>query len=107
MGAMEKEFSNVDEHDPRAMGRMMRRMAEITGEEIDGEMEAVARKLEEGTDPEALAEQLGCGPEGEADMDGMEPGRAGIRPKEQCEVRARLKARREPARRDPKLYDYE
>ena len=32
MGAMEKEFSNVDENDPRAMGRMMRRMAEMTGE---------------------------------------------------------------------------
>jgi len=107
MGAMEKEFSNVDERDPRAMGRMMRRMAEMTGEEIDGEMEAVVRKLEEGTDPEALAEQLGGGPEGEADMDGMEPGRAGLKPKEQREMWARLKARREPARRDPKLYDYE
>jgi hypothetical protein len=37
----------------------------------------------------------------------MEPGRAGLKPKEQREVRARLKAQREPARRDPKLYDYE
>src|ERR1700691_4031970 len=26
MGAMEREFSSVDERDPRAMGRMMRRM---------------------------------------------------------------------------------
>src|SRR5580700_7402394 len=32
MGAMESEFSSVDEKDPRAMGRMMRRMAELTGE---------------------------------------------------------------------------
>ncbi|MEO7412418.1 MAG: FmdB family zinc ribbon protein, partial [Opitutaceae bacterium] len=37
MGAMEKEFANIDENDPRAMGRMMRRMAEISGEKIDGE----------------------------------------------------------------------
>ena len=41
MGEMEREFSNVDENDPRAMGRMMRRMADLTGEKIDGEMEEV------------------------------------------------------------------
>src|ERR1700691_4081271 len=28
MGAMQREFSSVDEHDPKAMGRMMRRMDE-------------------------------------------------------------------------------
>src|SRR5208337_4988528 len=59
MGAMESEFSHVDENDPRAMGRMMRRMAELTGEKIDGEMEEVVRKLEEGADPDSLEEQLG------------------------------------------------
>jgi len=31
MGAMEKEFSGVDENDPRAMARMMRKMSEMTG----------------------------------------------------------------------------
>ncbi len=31
LAAMEGEFANVDENDPRAMGRMMRRMAEATG----------------------------------------------------------------------------
>ena len=35
MSAMEGEFSNVDENDPRAMGRMMRRMSELTGEKLD------------------------------------------------------------------------
>ena len=59
MEAMEREFSSVDENDPRAMGRMMRRMTELTGEKIDGEMEEVVRKLEEGADPESLEEQLG------------------------------------------------
>ena len=52
MGEMEREFSNVDENDPRAMARMMRRMSDLTGEKIDGEMEEVVRKLEEGTDPQ-------------------------------------------------------
>src|SRR5215207_6303360 len=45
MNAMEKEFSNVDENDPKAMARMMRKMSELTGEKIDGEMEEVVRKL--------------------------------------------------------------
>jgi hypothetical protein len=107
MGAMEKEFSHVDENDPRAMGRMMRRMAEMTGEKLDGEMEEVVRKLEEGADPESLEDQLGGGPD-EDDPYG-EPGEpeAGAA-KEPREKRQRFKARRRPpARRDPKLYDYD
>ena len=51
MGAMEKEFSGVDENDPKAMARMMRKMSEITGEKMDGQFEEVVRKLEEGADP--------------------------------------------------------
>ena len=105
MGAMEREFSSVDENDPRAMGRMMRRMSELTGEKIDGEMEEVVRKLEEGADPESLEEQFGGEAEGEGgranDPDG------GALPKNIPEPRARPKARRTPPTRDPKLYDYE
>ena len=113
MSAMEGEFANVDENDPRAMGRMMRRMAELTGEKIDGEMEEVVRKLEEGTDPEALEEQLGgdgLGGEGGMDDDPygdgppMMPGADKAEPKE---AKHRFKARRAPLRRDPMLYDYE
>lgn len=114
MGAMEKEFANIDENDPKAMARMMRRMSELTGERIDGEMEEVVRKLEEGADPDSLEEQLGGG-EGEGGMDdpygegmgmgGMGgPGGPAPDPKE---PKHRFRARRLPARRDPKLYDYE
>jgi len=104
MGAMEREFARVDENDPRAMGRMMRRMSELTGEKIDGEMEEVVRKLEEGADPESLEAQLG------GDAAGAEHGEPdGATPpaNEGKEPRAKLKARR-PIRptRDPKLYDY-
>lgn len=103
MGAMEKEFAGVDENDPRAMGRMMRRMAEMSGEKIDGEMEEVVRKLEEGADPESLeAEMGGDGAEGE----GMGAPGASSTAKKVREARARFKARRLPATRDPKLYDY-
>jgi hypothetical protein len=113
MGAMEGEFANIDENDPRAMGRMMRRMAELTGEKIDGEMEEVVRKLEEGTDPDTLEEQLGgaLGDEpgaGEDDPYGMGGGMGGEAPKpsDPKEPRHRYKVRRQPPLRDPKLYDY-
>jgi len=113
MNAMEGEFASVDENDPRAMGRMMRRMAELTGEKIDGEMEEVVRKLEEGADPDALEEQLGGAfpdeqgggmddPYGEGPMPGA--GQEKLDPKE---AKFRFKALRRPLRRDPKLYDYE
>lgn len=115
MSAMEKEFDSVDENDPKAMARMMRRMSELTGEKIDGEMEEVVRKLEEGVDPEALEDRLGAGPgegeDGEDDPYGMGggPGGAPKTEKEKKEARMRWKLRRATTapRRDPKLYDYE
>ena len=105
MGEMEKEFSSIDENDPRAMARMMRRMSELTGEKIDGEMEEVVRKLEEGADPESLEEQFG-GDENPHDPmgDGEGPPQTPTDPKE---PRHRFRARRVAPRRDPKLYDYE
>ena len=107
MAAMESEFSSVDENDPRAMGRMMRRMAELTGEKIDGEMEEVVRKLEEGADPDSLEEQLGGGGEPGGDDpygEGMGGETAPADPKEPPH---RFKARRGAPIRDPRLYDYE
>lgn len=107
MSAMEREFSNVDENDPRAMGRMMRRMAELTGEKIEGEMEEVVRKLEEGADPESLEEQLGGEePPGGGDPDGEEGMSGPEKPADPREPRSRFR-RRGPPTRDPKLYDYE
>lgn len=107
MHAMESEFANVDENDPRAMGRMMRRMAEITGEKIDGEMEEVVRKLEEGADPDSLEEQFGGAEGGEDDFPGGgDPAGGGPGP-EAKEARHRFRARRGPPTRDPKLYEYE
>jgi hypothetical protein len=70
LSQLESEMGSVDENDPRAMGRMMRRMSELTGEKLDGEMEEMVRKLEEGADPEKLEEQLG-GALGEGGEEGM------------------------------------
>jgi hypothetical protein len=106
MGAMEKEFSNVDENDPKAMARMMRKMSELTGEKIDGEMEEVVRKLEEGADPDSLEDQFGGGDGAPDDPygEGM-GGEQGPAP-DPKEPRHRFKVRRPLPRRDPKLYDY-
>lgn len=107
MGEMEQEFASVDENDPRAMARMMRKMSEVTGEKIDGEMEEVVRKLEEGVDPETLEEQLG-GAEGngEGGPDGMGIDGPAAKAGGPREKKHRFKARR-VLRRDPKLYDFE
>jgi hypothetical protein len=79
------------------MGRMMRRMAELTGEKLDGEMEEVVRKLEEGADPDSLEEQLGSDAgEGAAEP----PGADGTEP-----VRQARRRRAAPVR-DPRLYDF-
>ncbi len=98
MQAMEGEFSSMDENDPKAMARMMRRMSELTGEKLDGQMEEVVRKMEEGMDPEALEDALS--------VDGTEDeGGEGAAP-EKREARYRFRAKHLPPRRDPQLYDY-
>ena len=59
------EAEGIDENNPRAMGRFMRKMAEQTGEPIPQEMDEVVRRLEAGEDPEKIEEKLGdvLGPE--------------------------------------------
>ena len=97
MGRLEREFSGTDENDPRAMGRMMRRMAELTGEKIDSEMEEVVRKLEEGADPDSIGDAFGS----EADDAGERP-LAGA----QEGPKARARRPRPAPERDPRLHDY-
>lgn len=111
MGAMEREFFNIDENDPKAMARMMRRMSELTGEKIDGEMEEVVRKLEEGADPDSLEDQLGGGGPEEGAGDPYGEGMGGPGPDgpvaDPKEPKHRFRVRRTAPRRDPALYDYE
>ena len=104
LDAMEQEFAGVDENDPKAMARMMRKMSEVSGEKLDGEAEELVRKLEEGADPESLEDKLGGALDDPAtDPMGGPPARDG---EEKKEPRHRFKARRLAPRRDPKLYDF-
>jgi hypothetical protein len=85
--------------DPRQMGAMMRKMCEMTGEKIDGVMEEVVRKLEEGHSPDELEEKLGSTMEdGEEDNDHPDIKQA----PEQRNNRNRILLNR-----DPELYEME
>ncbi|MBN2373934.1 hypothetical protein JXL19_09130 [bacterium] len=61
MRILEKEMAGIDEEnpDPRQLGRMMRRMSEITGEPLPDEMTEAVRRLEAGEDPEKIEEEMG------------------------------------------------
>ena len=58
MMSLAGEMEGVDENDPRAMARIMRRLSETTGMNL-GPMEEAIRRLESGADPEQLEEEMG------------------------------------------------
>ncbi len=64
------EMENLDENDPRAMARAVRKMTEIAGEPITPAMEEMIRRLEAGEDPERIEEDLGDALEGEIGDEG-------------------------------------
>ena len=63
-----QQAEGMDENDPRQMGHLLRRMSEISGENLDGELGEAAKRLEAGEDPEKIEEEMGDifpdGPEG-------------------------------------------
>lgn len=67
-------LDDAEAEDPRVMARMMRRLAEASGEPLTPTMEEMFRRMEAGEDPEALEEELGD--QLEAEMDGGEGGGA-------------------------------
>lgn len=90
MAEMERAMDGISDEnpDPKTLGRLMRRMAELTGEPMQGGMEEMVRKLEEGQDPERLEEEL-----------------SGLMDDAPIESHAPSGPKRPPTR-DPKLYDY-
>ncbi len=73
---MASEMSESDAEDPRAAARMMRRLAEASGEQVTPTMEEMFRRMESGEDPEALEEELGPQLEAESGEDGGDGGPA-------------------------------
>jgi putative FmdB family regulatory protein len=56
---MASEMDESDAEDPRTVARMMRRLAEASGEPVTPTMEEMFRRMEAGEDPEALEDELG------------------------------------------------
>jgi hypothetical protein len=100
LAEMEREFSSVGDSenpDPRTLARMMRRMAELGGNNVPPMMQEMIARLERGEDPEKLEAEYG-------DMMGDFDEAMGDSPEEQA-VAATLRKRRNPVTRDPKLYE--
>lgn len=92
MGALEEENP-----DPRRLGRLLRRMAEATGERVPERMQDLLRRLEAGEDPESLEHEFG---------DDLEPDPEPEEPALGPPANAASWARRwRPPERDPTLYE--
>ncbi len=65
-GFDDSALDDLNENDPRSLGRMMRHMADETGEDMGPEFGEVINRLEKGENPESIEKSM---PE-LADMDG-------------------------------------
>lgn len=54
----DSSLAGLDEEDPRAMGRFMRRMSSEMGEDLGGEFEEVVSRLESGESPESIEQSM-------------------------------------------------
>jgi putative FmdB family regulatory protein len=52
------DFAGLDEDDPRALGRMMRKLSAETGEDMGPEVDEMIGRLEAGESPEAIEESM-------------------------------------------------
>lgn len=97
--ANEMESFGDQEPDPRALGRMMRKMMEISGQKAPGEMEEMMRRLECGEDPETLEEEFA------PLLDNMD---AGAEEGNLFDTQAKVRnsKRSLPPARDPVLYEF-
>ncbi len=57
-GVDDAMLDDLNENDPRSLGRMMRRMADETGEDMGPEFGEVVKRLEKGEDPEAIEKSM-------------------------------------------------
>lgn len=60
MDAMADDFSGFEglEDDPKAMGRIMRKMGKEMGEELPSEFDEVVDRLESGQSPEEIEKEI-------------------------------------------------
>lgn len=95
------EMSGMDEEnpDPRQLGRLMRRMMDITGEKMPEPMLEMLARMEKGEDPEKLEAEYGDA------LDDESMGEFGVGKGEGEKGGVSSLRRRLPPRRDPTLYE--
>ncbi len=59
MNKLMQRAENIDENNPRQLGELMRRMSEVSGEEMDEATDEAVRRLEKGEDPDKIEEEMG------------------------------------------------
>lgn len=107
MMQLASEMEHVNEDDPRALARMMRKMVETSGMNMGEGMEEAIRRLETGEDPEQVEEQMGDVLDGA--FDDMEGGEAesvdGSSNSGAARLRNIKRRLRGAPRVDPEIYD--
>ena len=103
MKELEGAMLGMDDNnpDPRQMGALMRKMCDLTGEKMNGSIEEVVRKLEEGMDPEELEDKMGDG----LDLDDQSSTEEGFESSDG--IGNLMKSKFRKLRRDPTLYEFE
>ena len=59
MMALEGEASGLNEDDPKAMAKFMRKLYDSTGLKLTGGIEEAIRRMESGEDPDKIEEEMG------------------------------------------------
>jgi len=59
METLASEAEGIDEEDPRAAARLMRKLSDMTGLEYGEGMEEALKRLEAGEDPDAIEAEMG------------------------------------------------
>jgi putative FmdB family regulatory protein len=94
MQSLAREADGLNEDDPRAVARLMRKLYDQTGLQLGEGMQEAMRRLESGEDPDQIEEEMG------ELLDGDDVLLAAARGKLQ-----QLSRRRLPPEVDPTLYD--
>ncbi len=105
LAEMERDFGgmDMDNPDPRQLGRMMRKMTALSGEKMPGGMDEMIRRMEAGEDMEKLESEYGdlMGEMESADSPAAGGGKNGAG----ASLKERLRALRKRPTRDETLYD--
>jgi putative FmdB family regulatory protein len=73
MAELEAEADTLDEDNPRAMARMMRKLYDAAGLKLGPNAEEAIRRLEAGEDPDKIEEELGDVFDSEEELFGGKP----------------------------------